>query len=390
MSLANAKPAPVVDERSPYPVWIQSAKWDLFWIFPSLWLSALIALLELVPKGTVIILTLLAGERIVALTHSWSTTYMVLGSPLFKAQRKNNPLRFVLLPLAIFAVSMVLGLLLAKYHRFPLKSGMDPTSLLLVVYIGSFYVGHFWHFGRQDFGVLSLYRSRAHQTRPLDREIDHWYSLILMYVIQPIVFFRTISTTLFSGIFFHLFPVDSLWIEKLAEGGVVLTQLLCALVVLWELRKPNYSRPKTLYYCVMAAHPLLLYYGPEGFGIYYSIAYLWSHWFIATALVSRIHFNYQRSLGVEKWRAVAHHVLILGAVIGSVWAMTTRYTHFHILSMETERYPAFLESLTQTKWWFAGIFMGYFLGEQLVHYYCDRCLFRFKDPETRKAVLPFL
>ena len=37
-----------------------------------------------------------------------------------------------------------------------------------------------------------------------------------------------------------------------------------------------------------------------------------------------------------------------------------------------------------------GLIMGAFLAEQLLHYYCDRCLFRFRDPDVRRAVAPLL
>ena len=37
-----------------------------------------------------------------------------------------------------------------------------------------------------------------------------------------------------------------------------------------------------------------------------------------------------------------------------------------------------------------GLVLGAFLAEQLVHYYCDRCLFRFRDPDVRRAVAPLL
>jgi len=33
-----------------------------------------------------------------------------------------------------------------------------------------------------------------------------------------------------------------------------------------------------------------------------------------------------------------------------------------------------------------GLVLGFFLGEQLVHYWCDRVLFRFRAPEIRKTV----
>ena len=37
-----------------------------------------------------------------------------------------------------------------------------------------------------------------------------------------------------------------------------------------------------------------------------------------------------------------------------------------------------------------GLLLGAILAEQLLHYYCDRCLFRFRDPGVRKAVAPLI
>ena len=34
--------------------------------------------------------------------------------------------------------------------------------------------------------------------------------------------------------------------------------------------------------------------------------------------------------------------------------------------------------------------MGFFLGDQLVHYYCDRCLLRFRDAAGRRKVGPLV
>ena len=58
--------------------WVSSARWDLFWMFSALWGSALILVLLLAfgsgPVGAVLI----SAGTLVAVCHSWSTTYVVL------------------------------------------------------------------------------------------------------------------------------------------------------------------------------------------------------------------------------------------------------------------------------------------------------------------------
>jgi len=337
-----------------------------------------------------VLVTLLAAQRFAALTHSWSTTYVVMASPLFEKERQKHPGKYLLVPSLIFTLSMALGLTVAFNQRFPTDGKLNWGLWAFMLYIGVFYVGHFWHFGRQDFGVLSLYRFRAGQTQPLERQLDEWYAGVLMYVVQPIVYFRTLTSTPFSEIFYFLAPLKSEVIEGLARVGLVVTIGFCLFLLAREVRSSQRSIPRAMYYVVMALHPVLLYFGPLGLGLCYAAAYLWSHWFIATALVTRIHTSAQIAQGLSRRFAYLRHLLIVGGVTLSVWLITRPNTRFHILSLEDFEYKQVLNSLEPTELWLAGIFLGFFLGEQLVHYYCDRCLFRFKDPGVRAAVGPYL
>ena len=65
--------------------------------------------------------------------------------------------------------------------QFPLTSEQSLWAL----YLALFWVGHFWHFGNQDFGVLSIYRAKAGQKSLRERKIDKAYAVAMMFVIQP-------------------------------------------------------------------------------------------------------------------------------------------------------------------------------------------------------------
>jgi hypothetical protein len=74
-------------------------------------------------------------------------------------------------------------------REFPLTRAQS----LWVLYLALFWVGHFWHFGNQDFGVLSIYRAKAGQTALRDRRIDKAYAVAMMFVIQPCVYFSAVT-----------------------------------------------------------------------------------------------------------------------------------------------------------------------------------------------------
>jgi hypothetical protein len=43
-----------------------------------------------------------------------------------------------------------------------------------------------------------------------------------------------------------------------------------------------------------------------------------------------------------------------------------------------------INAIAHTDRWVLGAVMGFFIAEELVHYYCDHCLFYFRDPAIRR------
>ncbi len=379
---------------APSRQWIGSPGWDFFWMFAGLWGGAL-----LLASGSVFGLAAVAsvafvGERLVSIAHSWSTSYMVLFSPLLAAERHRRRVEFIWIPLAITLGAFALGLFVAGWQRFPANGALGPGQWAFVLYISLFWVLHFWHFGNQDFGVLSLYRGRAKQSRPIDRKVDKFYTVTMMFVIQPIIYLCVVKTTAFSEIAHTVLPFASsalVWAAPIGLGVAIVASLG---VVGFEISKSNSSPGKLLYLLVILLHPLLLYgsvhFKEPALAYLYILAYLWSHWFIAIGLVGRINTGHYRRQGDSKLKSLLHHALLISAITILVWLVTQPFMAYGLFNTDGFRYKQLLAQIGPTQTLAIGLALGFFLAEQLLHYYCDRRLFRFRDEGVRRAVAPLL
>ena len=329
-----------------------------------------------------------------SIAHSWSTTYMVLFSPLLAAERRRRRVEFTWIPLAIALGSFALGLYVAGWQRFPADGALGPGLWAFALYISLFWVLHFWHFGNQDFGVLSIYRGRAGQTRALDRKVDKLYTVAMMFVIQPIVYLCVVKTTAFSEIAHTLLPFAGSALERAAPVGLGVAVVASLGVAGFEIAKPNRSPGKLLYTVVILLHPLLLYgsvhYRERGLAYLYLLAYLWSHWFIAIGLVGRINTGHYRRQGSSRAKSLGQHALLIGSITGAVWLLTYSFTDYGLFNTMGFQYKRLLAQIGPGQVLAIGLAMGFFLAEQLLHYYCDRRLFRFRDEGVRRAVAPLL
>lgn len=374
--------------------WIQSAAWDAFWMFSALWGGVLLLVGSALETVFAAMLLLLGLQRLAATFHAWSTTCMVLFSPLLAEERRANRRRYLWLPSGIAASSLVLGVLVAATSRYPAHGAPGLGLWAFWLYIGSFSIGHFWHFGNQGFGVLSLYRIRAGQTRPIDRRVDKLYTVAMMYVIQPVVYLSLITTTAFSEMVATLLPLSPDTLAGAARLAVAAALLLSIGVIGFELSKRNRSVPRLLYLFVCLLHPVAPYaavaLGQGKLVFLYVFAYHWSHWLIAIGLVGRLNTRFYASRGDSTGRAILRHIVLLLLSGGLVLAATEPFKDYLLFSVDGFRYKELLAAITPGQTLVLGIALGFFLAEQLVHYYCDRCLFRFRNPDVRRRVGPLL
>jgi len=381
-----ASTAPMLRESTTN--WVHSASWDAFWMFSAVWGSACLFGLALIFGLTAAGPILFVANIFIAVAHSWSTTFMVIGSPLLAAARRRNRWKFTVVPIIVVSASVLLGFAVAMNRAYPASTPLTSENTLWVLYLGLFWVGHFWHFGNQDFGVLSIYRLRAGQTDILRRRIDKAYAVAMMFVLQPLVYFKAVATSPLSEAFYSYVPVSPEAAGVAATLAVWVAAALTLAIVVYESSAPDRSLPKLLYYLVMLSHPVVLYLVHHQLGFFYLIGYFWSHWFIAIGLVGRINVNYFRDRGLDRVRALSRHVLSVGAVV--VVALAFHFAFGRFNSFTGNNYKEVLSSVTPDYELLLGLVLGLFLAEQLLHYYCDRSLFRLRDPDVRSAVAPLL
>ena len=387
---------PASDALASFPRrgWVQSPGWDAFWMFSALWGGALLLLGSLVAPIMPWVLGILVLQRGLSVFHSWSTTWMVVGSSLLREERRANRLKFSVIPALLVGVGLALGLYTGMAQRYPADGRFTWSLWAWGLYLLLFWVGHFWHFGNQDFGVLTIYRAKAEQSRPLDRRIDKLYTVAMMFLIQPIVYVGLIDSTAFSELVRTVLPFIPAIGGESATAAVVAAALLTVGCVAFELAKPNRSLPKLLYILVIFLHPVLLWGASETndrtLAYAYVMAYLWSHWFIAIALVGRINTGFYRSHGDSSGLALVRHIALLGAIAGVVMIVTQRHQQYLLFNTAEFQYKELLAAITPDQALIIGGILGFFLAEQLLHYWCDRCLFRFRDTNVRAKVAPLL
>ena len=214
------------------------------------------------------------------------------------------------------------------------------------------------------------------------------YSLAMMMAIQPIMYVSVGTGTPLGEAFYSFVPITPETMLTVASAAFAFAFAITLGVVCREIIRPNCSIPKLVYYAIMLAHPAVFYFVDTSFKYYFFTTYLWSHWFVAIGLVARINVNGYRASGKTTPRAQLRHWLTIGAIVGLVWWLIGGLDHLAVFSGRDYRQK--LAEVTPEQSLFVGIVLGAFLAEQLVHYYCDRHLFRMRDPEIRQAIGPLL
>jgi hypothetical protein len=368
--------------------WVSSAPWDLFWMFSALWGSALLGALALAVGVVRVHPVVVSLGLVLALFHSWSTTYVVIASPVLREARRRNRVKFTAVPIAVVVGSVGLGYAIGATGGLPSRFPLTSAQSLWALYLALFWVGHFWHFGNQDFGVLSIYRAKAGQTALRARRIDKAYAVAMMFVIQPCVYLKSVAYSPLGEAVYSFVPIPYDAVQIAAAWAAATAVGLTVAVIGYELSQRSPSVPKLAYYLVMLSHPLVLYFVHWRLATWYLVVYFWSHWLVAIGLVGRIHTNSRRLAGASPARALWQHAVRLGAWVAVAGAFYAAFGSYNLFS--GGQYKEVLSAIAPGWSSVVGLILGAFLAEQLLHYYCDRCLFRFRDPDVRRAVAPLL
>ena len=164
-------------------VWIRGPLWDGVWTLSGLPLAALFTILTICGIPPVWIF---AGSFVLLQTgHSLSPVALAWGHGGFRRVMLQRPAKYVWLPLAALIGSTAAGYIAAEFWPQPrfnpitfkiaLSSPWNPLWGMAAAY----FLWNIYHFGKQNFGVMSIYRRKAGGYDVKQRRFDLTYCCVM-------------------------------------------------------------------------------------------------------------------------------------------------------------------------------------------------------------------
>jgi len=316
--------------------------------------------------------------------HRLSSTYLAYCTEAYRPLLREQPIRFVVLPLLVTAGCF--ALFLPADSMLPWTREERLIGLAIIDYACVTY-----HFAAQHFGALSLYRARAErgpciQTRRLDR-------FFALAVGGGLVF---VADILAGAVAYQdqwvdrWFPAWIVSAEHGIRGGAMLALFaITAIVLVAELRMPQWSLPRILYIVGLAVMVGLAL-RPRSLFLFLVI---WTsqHWILATGLASQtpsaesapttgVVRRFFHGLNVRPW-AVVLFLISLSLVLLPIFEVEA--------NRETGTYygdrifGALATQLRTSTWVPVLLALGFATG--FIHYLLDRSVYRMSDPQVRAA-----
>ena len=317
--------------------------------------------------------------------HRLSSTYLAYCTEAYRPLLRAQPVRFVVLPLAITAACFAIFL--------PADSALPWTREERL--IGLAIVDYAWvtyHFASQHFGALSLYRARAErggciQTRRLDRFFALIVGGVLVFVADVLA-----GAVAYQDQWIDRWPVAA-WIvsaqSEIRGGAIVALFIATAIMLFAETRASRWALPRVLYIigiAVMVGIALR----PRSLFLFLVI---WTsqHWILATGLASQtpsaestptsgVIRRFLHTLNVRPW-AVMLFLMLLSVVFLPLFEVEA--------NRETGTYygdrifGAIATQLRTSSWVPVLLALGFATG--FIHYLLDRNVYRMSDPQVRAA-----
>lgn len=323
-------------------LWIRNAWWDSFWILSGFPLGLLLVALS---PGLFLMLAIM-----ILLEHAHFLSPMTLAwsHSSFRGLMLRRPMKFIGVPLAIIAATTLIGVLTYRYADLDLDIGLQirvhgfadykhPFVMLVVLY----FLWNGFHFGMQNFGVMSIYRVKSGSGQ---RRTDMIYCLGIQAASMLWAYSRIL----------HL---DRGHMETFYIGAGLLG------IVAMLMLETRWS-PRIVFILADAAGLMLfLQAGLWGFAI-------WSvnHWLVAIGLSSHVY-------AVDRRRSAAPFIVgLLLASIGVFWLIFGAG-----LNLAAIFDPKFVVRTTM-------IAMSVRYGVAFTHFLYDRWLWQFSNPEVRATV----
>ena len=375
----------VIDVRGP---WIHGRLWDAVWIQSALWLVPLAFLLA---NGygdlddSPFDLLVFALTALFWLAHRFGSTWLAYATTAYHPLVRAEPLRFVVVPIAITFVCFAImlpadhALLLTRAERVIVLATIDFVFVT-------------WHFAAQHFGILSLYRMRAGRSADRwTRRVDRLFTLGLGGAVVVVVEAIT-RTDVFQEIWVPPWIAKD-WLPAVSEtlriGAMGSVVAITVAVLAFEALASRVSLPRVLYVVGVA----LMVGGALWLGQPYLFVGVWAaqHWLAATALTTRVASaepDLPGSVGRRVLHAVNRRPWALLAVLVSLSVLLLPLMEIESVRAEGVYYGERLfgelaVALRASRWVPALVALGFATG--FLHYWLDRAVFRFSRPAVRIA-----
>src|SRR5438093_11835787 len=367
--------------------WVRGPFWDGFWMLSALWLAPIILWLShgySNPETSPLDLLYFGLTALFWIGHRLSSTYLAYCTEAYRPLLQAQPIRFVVLPLAITAGCF--ALFLPADSALPWTREERLIGLAIIDYACVTY-----HFAAQHCGALSLYRSRAERSACVQtRRLDRLFALTVGGVLVFIADILAGAVAYQDQWVDRWFPAWIVSAENGIRGGAMFVLLVITATTLFaELRIPGWSLPRVLYIVGLAVMVGLAL-RPRSLFLFLVI---WTsqHWILATGLASQtpsaesgpttgIVRRYLHRLNVRPW-ALVLLLMFLSLVFLPIFEVEA--------NRETGTYygdrifGAFATQLRTSIWVPALVALGFATG--FIHYLLDRSVYRMSDPQVRAA-----
>jgi TonB family protein len=367
--------------------WVRGPVWDAFWMLSALWLAPIVLVLVQGysdPESSPLDLLYFGLTALFWIGHRLSSTYLAYCTEAYRPLLREQPIRFIALPLLITAACF--AVFLPADSALPWTREERLIGLAIIDYACVTY-----HFAAQHFGALSLYRSRAHRSSCVQtRRYDRLFALIVGGVLVFVADILAGTVAYQDQWVDRLVPAWIVSAESGIRGGATLALVvLTAIMLVVELRTQQWSLPRVLYIIGlavmvgMALRPRSLF--------LFLVIWTSQHWILATGLASQTPSAESRPttgfvrrhlhrLNVRPWAFVIFLMVLslLFLPIFEVEANSGTGTYYG-----DRIFGAFATQLRTSIWVPALIALGFATG--FIHYLLDRSVYRLSDPQVRAA-----
>src|SRR5215469_14617855 len=374
-------------ERKSSSLWVRGPLWDGFWMLSALWLAPIILWLShgySNPETSPLDLLYFGLTALFWIGHRLSSTYLAYCTEAYRPLLREQPVRFIALPLLITAGCF--ALFLPPDSALPWTREERLIGLAIIDYACVTY-----HFAAQHFGALSLYRSRADRGSCL--QTRHWDRFFALTAGGVLVF---VADILAGAVAYQdqwvdrWFPAWIVSAENGIRGGATLALFaITAIMLIVELRTARWSLPRILYIVGLAVMVGLAL-RPRSLFLFLVI---WTsqHWILATGLASQspsaesapttgIVRRCLHRLNVRPWAVVLFLMLVSLVFLPIFEVEANRETGTYY---GDRIFGAFATQLRTSTWVPALIAIGFATG--FIHYLLDRSVYRMTDPQVRTA-----